>query len=157
MIATIDEEGKVTDRRAGRISSEKNKELCRLLEEKIEKEGIELFIKTVKEHRAVVIFRGTGLSDELNDSDPQVTGVPPREIKALCPKAEKAAEIVRNFLRRAKEVLRGHHPANMVQTSPASFSGRDISPPAGGYRCLSYVSRDSQAGGDGYIIYRREN
>ncbi len=112
--ATIDEEGKVTDRRAGRISSEKNKELCRLLEEKTEIEGIELFVKTVKEHRAVVIFRGTGLSDELNDSDPQVTGVPPLEIEALSPIAEKAAEIVRDFLHRAKEVLRGHHPADMV-------------------------------------------
>lgn len=111
--ATVDEEGKVTDRRAGRLSSEKNKELCRLLE-KIELKGVELRVNTVKEHRAVVIFRGAGLSDELNDSDPQATGVAPRTVKALSPEAEKTAEIVDNFLQQARELLREHRPANMI-------------------------------------------
>jgi len=111
--ATVDKEGKITDRRAGRISSEKNKELCRLLE-KIETEDTELFVKTVKEHRAVLIFRGAGLSDELNDSDPQVTGVPPRTVEALSAKAEKAARVVNNFLRQAEEILKEHAPANMI-------------------------------------------
>ncbi len=111
--ATVDKEGKITDRRAGRISSEKNKELCLLLE-KIKTEGAELFVKTVKEHRAVLIFRGAGLSDELNDSDPQVTGVPPRVVEALSAKAEKAARVVNNFLRQAEEILKEHAPANMI-------------------------------------------
>ena len=111
--ATVDDEGKITDRRAGRISTEKNRELCRLLE-KIEIKGIKLFVKTVKEHRAVVIFKGARLSDKLNDSDPQVTGVPPQPVRALSPEAEKAAEIVNCFFQQAKEILSEHHPANMI-------------------------------------------
>ncbi|MCD5401435.1 2,3-bisphosphoglycerate-independent phosphoglycerate mutase, partial [candidate division NPL-UPA2 bacterium] len=111
--ATVDEEGKITDRRAGRIGSEKNKELCQLLE-KIEIKGVELFVKTVKEHRAVVIFRGERLLDELNDSDPQATGVPPRAVEALSPEAEKAARIVNSFLQQARELLSAHRPANMI-------------------------------------------
>ena len=111
--ATLDEEGIVVDRRAGRISSQKNRELCRLLE-RIELKEAELFVKTEKEHRAVLIFRGERLSDELNDSDPQMTGVPPRMVEALSPGAERSAGIVNNFLRAARELLRGHCPANMI-------------------------------------------
>ena len=128
--ATLDEEGKVTDRRAGRISTEKNGGLCQLLE-KIEIEGIELFVKTVKEHRAVVIFRGKGLSDELNDSDPQATGVPPRSVEALSPGAERAADVVGDFLKQAGKLLEEHHPANMIllrgfAKSPRLASLREI-------------------------------
>lgn len=111
--ATIDGEGKVTDRRAGRISSEENQKLCQLLE-KIKIEGIELFVKTVKEHRAVVIFRGAGLSDKLNDSDPQAAGIPPQRVDALVPEAEKTAGAVNSFLQQAKEILSIQHPANMI-------------------------------------------
>ncbi len=111
--ATIDEEGKVIDRRAGRISSEENKELCQLLE-KIEIGGVEFFVKTVKEHRAVVIFRGAGLSDELSDSDPQITGIPPLTVEALSPEAGKTAGIVNGFLQKARELLSAYRPANMI-------------------------------------------
>ncbi|MCD5391009.1 2,3-bisphosphoglycerate-independent phosphoglycerate mutase [candidate division NPL-UPA2 bacterium] len=111
--ATVDEEGKVRDRRAGRISTETNKELCQLLDG-MQLEGVEFFVRAVKEHRAVVVFRGEGLSDKLNDSDPQKTGAIPIEVKALSPEAEKTAQIVNEFIRQARGILSGHHPANMI-------------------------------------------
>jgi len=112
--ATINEEGKINDRRAGRISSEKNKELCEMLCEKIKLQGVELFVKTVKEHRFLLVLRGKGLSGDLYDTDPQEIGKRPFEPKGFSNNTEKTVSIVSDFLRQAKEVLKNEHPANMV-------------------------------------------
>ena len=47
---TIDKDGKVLDRRAGRIPTEKNQDLCKLLYENIDLPDVEIIIKPVKEH-----------------------------------------------------------------------------------------------------------
>lgn len=47
---TIDQNGQVADRRAGRIETAKNRELCKKLRG-IELPGAEIFIETVKEYR----------------------------------------------------------------------------------------------------------
>ena len=110
---TIDENGVVTDRRAGRIATERNIELCRMLNE-IEIADIELFVLPVKEHRLAVVFRGRGLSGEVQDTDPQQTGLLPREAIPLSPDAAKTAAVANEFLLRARSVLTDSHPANMV-------------------------------------------
>lgn len=112
--ATINSEGKVIDRRAGRISSEKNKELCNLLCEKISLYDTDFFIETVKEHRFLLVLRGEGLSGKLYDTDPQETGVEPLKPKGFSEDAEKTVSIVDDFLEKAKEVLKDEQPANMV-------------------------------------------
>ena len=110
---TVDAEGRVTDRRAGRISTEKNRELIAKMR-KITVKGVEIFLDSEKEHRAVVIFRGEGLYDGLNDTDPQVTDVKPHDVKATDKKSEKTAKIVRDWLDKVARVLADEHPANMV-------------------------------------------
>jgi 2,3-bisphosphoglycerate-independent phosphoglycerate mutase len=110
---TVDENGLVTDRRAGRISTEKCTELCHLLE-KIEIEGVRLFVLPVLEHRVAVVFRGEGLAQELNDSDPQQLGVAPITVKAQKETARRTAKIANEFIAKAKKILADHHPANMV-------------------------------------------
>ena len=110
---TVDDKGLITDRRAGRISTERCDELCQLLSQ-IKLADAQLFVPPVKEHRFVVVFRGKDLSDELNDSDPQQTGVLPKEVAALSPQAKRTAEIVGDFVAKAKVVLAGHQPANML-------------------------------------------
>ncbi|MCL4460089.1 MAG: 2,3-bisphosphoglycerate-independent phosphoglycerate mutase [Chloroflexi bacterium] len=112
--ATVDENGLVTDRRAGRISSEVNRELCALLRRKIQIADVQLFLETERGHRAAVIFRGDGLSDKLTDSDPQLTGVPPLEVQPLSPEGRKTATIVNEFIAAARAALKNHHPANAV-------------------------------------------
>lgn len=99
--------GAVLDRRAGRLATEKNEELCKLLRE-IELPGVDFIMETVLDYRSVVIFKGEGLHAHLNDSDPQDTGpdVFPREIKALDPTAGRMAEIARVFIKKANEILR---------------------------------------------------
>lgn len=110
---TIDKKGIVTDRRAGRISTEESSKLCQLLDG-IEIDGVKTIIRPVKEHRLVVIFRGESLSADISDSDPQQTGVTARDIIALNQQASRTADITNRFIARAKEILAGHHPANMI-------------------------------------------
>jgi len=99
--------GAVLDRRAGRLATEKNIELCKLLRE-IKLPGVEIVIQTVLDYRSVAIFRGEGLHPHLSDSDPQATGenVFPHEVKALDPKGEHAGEIANAFIKAANEILR---------------------------------------------------
>jgi hypothetical protein len=67
---TIDEKGRVVDRRAARINSEKNRELCALLRE-IKLPDVELFVETLKEYRLLLVLRGEGLGPQVTDTDPQ--------------------------------------------------------------------------------------
>lgn len=110
---TLDSEGRVTDRRAGRISTERNAELCQALAN-IKLENAQLFVVPVKEHRFVVVFRGPGLDPAVADTDPERTGVPPLEAVALSESARRTAGIANSFLSQAREMLRNARPANMV-------------------------------------------
>jgi len=111
---TVDSSGTITDRRAGRISTETNTELCRLLNEHIVVSGTQVQATPVKEHRFVLLIRGEGLSPELADSDPQQVGLAPRRIEALSTSAQRTAEIANEFVSEARVVLRDRTPANMV-------------------------------------------
>jgi len=110
---TVDNSGLLTDRRAGRIPTEKCTELCRLLDE-IKIEGIKLFVRPVREHRFAVVFRGEGLAPEVSDSDPQQTGVAPKAVKAKHPPARGTADIANEFIAQARAILARHQPTNMV-------------------------------------------
>src|SRR5579884_3839845 len=111
--ATINEQGLVTDRRAGRISTETNRQLVALLRQ-IRIPGVEIFVETESMHRAVVIFRGPNLSAKLSDTDPQRTGVPPLPVEPLDPEAQHSADVVNRFIAEAAKILKDHHPANYV-------------------------------------------
>lgn len=110
---TVDDKGIITDRRAGRIPTEKNTELCHSLNN-IAIDGAEISVLPVKEHRFVLILRGEALSPELADSDPQQAGLASRKIEALSPQAQKTAGIANEFVSQARSLLQGEPSANMV-------------------------------------------
>ncbi len=110
---TTDKDGLVTDRRAGRIPDEKCTELCRLLDG-MTIENTRLFVRPVREHRFIVVFRGDGLNPGVSDSDPQQLGVTPKVVTALQPEAAKTASIANKFIAQAKSILIEQHPANML-------------------------------------------
>ncbi len=114
--ATLDESGKISDRRAGRIPSEKGTQLVELLNENVALDGVETFVTHEKEYRAVAVFRGEGLSDSLADSDPQRVGLEPLPIKPTdhSPETERSAALANAFVDQANEILRDQHPANTV-------------------------------------------
>ena len=111
---TLDAAGRITDRRAGRVSTEENAARCELLR-KIDLPGVELFVEPVREHRFLLVLRPQGsatLSGELADTDPQRVGGPPFAARALTPDAEPTAELVQQFADAARERLAGREPAN---------------------------------------------
>ena len=110
---SVDAEGLLTDRRAGRIPTELSRELCSLLQT-IRVDGAEIFLQPVREHRFAFVLRGAGLGDALTETDPQRTGVPIPPVRALAPASEKAAYLVRLFLDEARRRLADRSPANMV-------------------------------------------
>ncbi len=110
---TVNDEGLITDRRAGRITTDKCAELCTLLGQ-IKLEGVELFVLPVKEHRFLLALRGDGLAAEVSDTDPQQTGVAPNMALSTEPQAKHTAHIVNTFINEASEILARHHPANMT-------------------------------------------
>jgi 2,3-bisphosphoglycerate-independent phosphoglycerate mutase len=111
--ATLGEDGLVVDRRAGRIPTERNEALCRKLRQ-IELPGVELFVETVKEYRMLLVLRGDDLGGDVTDTDPQDIGEAPLEPRARSQGSERTAELVRQFLDRAREILADEEPANMV-------------------------------------------
>jgi len=109
---TVDRNGVITDRRAGRISTELNATLCKLLQMNID--DVQVLTAPVKEHRFVVVFRGLGLKPDVEDTDPQHEGMRPIDPEATSAASEKMAGIARQFIEKAKEVLADNHPANMI-------------------------------------------
>ncbi|HEY41896.1 MAG TPA: 2,3-bisphosphoglycerate-independent phosphoglycerate mutase [Dehalococcoidia bacterium] len=110
---TVDGEGKITNRRAGRISTKRCTELCRLLDGMIIN-NVTILVRPVREHRFVAVFRGAGLVERVSESDPQQLGVTPLAIEALSPAAAKMASVANWFVDRARKALETHYPANMI-------------------------------------------
>lgn len=110
---TVDDQGLITDRRAGRISTDEGAKRVALLRQ-ITVPGITIDIEIAKEYRFAMVLRGDNLHDAVADTDPQRTGVPPLPAAAVDPAAEHTADLVNQWLAQARDILRGHEPANMV-------------------------------------------
>ncbi len=113
---TLDPNGIITDRRAGRIPTETCEGLCAKLAAKVQRIGdIRVIIKPGKEHRFVVVFRGKGLEGPVTDADPNREGFPiptvrPHDTKNTGQK--KVARLVAEFYKAALPVLAREKPAN---------------------------------------------
>lgn len=110
---TVDKNGLVTDRRAGRIPTSKSIELVDMLRS-ITLPDAQVFVEPVKEYRFLLVLRGEGLAGPLTETDPQRLGVPPLPVQALSPEAERTAGLFNQWISQARDVLSGLQPANMV-------------------------------------------
>jgi 2,3-bisphosphoglycerate-independent phosphoglycerate mutase len=110
---TVGADGTITDRRAGRIPTEKSTELCEVLKEIELSEG-EVFVEPIKEHRFLVVFRGQDLSEDVADTDPHAVGLLPLDPEPAHDDAAKTARLAKEFVGQAREKLAGNEPANMV-------------------------------------------
>jgi 2,3-bisphosphoglycerate-independent phosphoglycerate mutase len=122
---TIDQAGLITDRRAGRISSEESGPLAISLRQ-ISIPGVQLFVEPVKEHRFVVVFRGEGLEGNVLDTDPQITGALPLEPVPSDPGSRRTAEVAAEFLRQARGLLASQTKANFL--TMRGFAGKPALP-----------------------------
>jgi 2,3-bisphosphoglycerate-independent phosphoglycerate mutase len=110
---TIDKHRVVVDRRAGRISSDKNRKLCGLLQQ-IELPEVEVFVKTIKQYRFLLVLRGSDLSSDISTTDPQRVGVKVLQSRGGTSKAKKTAKLVNKFVKEAEHILSDEKPANMI-------------------------------------------
>jgi 2,3-bisphosphoglycerate-independent phosphoglycerate mutase len=112
-LATLDEEGRVADRRAGRIPDDEALEVIRSLEDRLDLD-VEVTLAHEAQHRVLVVFRGSDLDPRISDTDPQTTGVPPRSAEARDPQAERTAKVVAQFDEQVRSVLADHPRANCL-------------------------------------------
>ena len=107
-LCTLDAQGNIVDRRAGRIADEEARRVVARLSAAVQ--GVEFHHE--KGHRVLVVFRGDGLDPRIGDTDPQTTGVPPLDPEPLDPAAKPTAELVGAKLAEVYRVLAGEPAAN---------------------------------------------
>ncbi|MCA9061958.1 MAG: 2,3-bisphosphoglycerate-independent phosphoglycerate mutase [Planctomycetaceae bacterium] len=110
---TVDGDGNISDRRAGRIASDIAARLCEKLDT-ITIPGVEVFVRHVKEYRLVIVIRGDDLGGSVNDTDPQRIGVPPLAPQGRDAASQRTAEILAEFVRQAAVILKDDAPANLL-------------------------------------------
>ncbi len=114
---TLDAQGNIKDRRAGRIPNDESKLVVKRLAEAVkEVDGVQVFWAPVKEHRALLVLRGKDLGDGVEDTDPQKEGVPPPDPKARDAAADnvRTAKIAQKVLRQAMAAIKDEKKANGV-------------------------------------------
>jgi 2,3-bisphosphoglycerate-independent phosphoglycerate mutase len=127
---TLDTNGNISDRRAGRIGNDLAIPIVEKLKA-IQIPGVEVEVAHVKEYRFTVVMRGEGLDENLEDTDPQKTGVPPHPVTAAKPAAEKAAKLFQLWVDEACKLLADEPQANGVTlrgfaTNPAMPTYQEV-------------------------------
>ncbi len=116
--ATVDPQGRIRDRRAGRIATEECKRLTAKLQEATQEvlPGYQVFVLPVKEHRFVLVLRGEGLGGALTDTDPLEVGKPPLPVRdeSGTPEGQRTAELLNRWLQAARRVLADEPQANSL-------------------------------------------
>lgn len=101
---TLDSNGEIIDRRAGRIESNRSKKIVELLRS-VEIEGVDLYVEPVREHRFVLVLRGEGLGEYVSTTDPQIEGAKPISAQGMDSASKKTAEYVNAFVSAANDLL----------------------------------------------------
>ena len=111
----VSENGIITDRRAGRQSTEITAHSCELLSQ-IRLSGIETFVLPVREQRFVLVLRGPNLSESVSETDPQIEGVPPSVCGPLTGsvEAERTASLIRRWVNAAHDLLKDREQGNGI-------------------------------------------
>jgi 2,3-bisphosphoglycerate-independent phosphoglycerate mutase len=110
---TVDEDGLIVDRRAGRIATVDAVPIVEKLNA-ITLEGVQIDVQHVKEYRFAIVMHGEGLEPDIADTDPQQTGVTPLEAIPNSEKADRAARLFNAWTEKARELLSDQPKANAL-------------------------------------------
>jgi len=112
---TLDADRNVSDRRAGRIGDDENRRLLEKIRNKIKAPaGVEVLLETVAEHRALLVLRGGDLDDDIGETDPQATGVPPLDPTREPHSGSRTAAIFTDVADQVRDILADEPRANMI-------------------------------------------
>ena len=147
---TLDSNGILTDRRAGRIPTAESAPLVEQLSN-ITVPGVEIIVEPVQDYRFVVVIRGDGLGGDVTDTDPQRTGFAP-----LDPAGRSEVRPAYRAQGRSIHRVRPRHPGKprrrqhdtdawLLQATGLARVRRRLQSQPGSGRRLSYVSRDSES------------
>jgi len=110
---TVNAFGKITDRRAGRISTDAAAPLVERIAQ-VRVPGVELEVRAVREYRFAVVMRGRGLEAEIDDTDPQQVGVEPLPAGPRSPGSQRAAELFNAWIAEARKKIADQPKANSI-------------------------------------------
>lgn len=103
---TLDDQGIVTDRRAGRIATQVNAHLCEKISGAVDLgPQVEFFLQPERDHRALLVLRGDGLSPQVTETDPQMVGIAPHSPEASSPQAVHTAQLLATLLSQVRSTL----------------------------------------------------
>jgi 2,3-bisphosphoglycerate-independent phosphoglycerate mutase len=112
---TLDADGNVTDRRAGRIGDDENRRVLEKIRRNVTPPaGVEVLWETVAEHRALMIIRGDDLDDDIGDTDPQGTGIPPLRPDRPPHENSRTAKLAAEIIEQVRQTLADEDRANFV-------------------------------------------
>lgn len=110
---TLDKQRRITDRRAGRIGDDINRRLVDKLNANIKIDtSAEVMVRSVSEHRGLVVLRGKDLGGHVPDTDPQQTGVQPLKAVAGDDASKPTADLLNTFVAEAERILSDEDRAN---------------------------------------------
>ena len=144
-LCTVDGDGLLVDRRAGRILTAESAPLVRKLDA-IEVTGAEVSAYPVRDHRFVLMLRGGGLETDVSETDPQAEGIAPLAAAALSAGSTATAAAANEFVTKARRALADRDRANMVMLR--GFSTRPSLPD------MSRVYKLNPAAIAAYPMYR---
>jgi len=110
---TVDDNGVIVDRRAGRISTQTSEERLSLLRD-IRVPGCDIDLHAIRDHRFVLRMKGSELDGDIDNTDPGTVGAKPKPAAALSRRAEPTAGLVNAFIDQALDRLKGPSAANAL-------------------------------------------
>ena len=130
--STSDANRIITDRRAGRIRNG-TEEIAKTINSMDIDEDVEIIFKESTGHRAVLVLRGKGLSDNVSDADPKHEGKPPKEVLPLdnTEEAKKTADVLNKFIEESYNLLKDH-PVNLKRIEKGENPANIIIPRGAG-------------------------
>lgn len=113
-LCTLDAEGRITDRRAGRVPDDTARAIVDRLQAGVHLDSADVLFRHEREHRVLVVLRGDGLDPRLGDTDPQHTGEPPLEASPVDPEAKHTADLVNELTAQVRTMLADEPKANGI-------------------------------------------
>ncbi|HEX2949123.1 MAG TPA: 2,3-bisphosphoglycerate-independent phosphoglycerate mutase [Armatimonadota bacterium] len=114
--ATVDEQMRVIDRRAGRISAGTDQLAAAL--NGLTHNGCTFYFKESVAHRAALVIRGDDLGPHVTDADPHVEGGKVHLAHGEDADSQKTADMVNWFVQQSYEILK-EHPVNKTREQNA--------------------------------------